>query len=180
MEQKKTFYHVTSRDNLESIMKHGLNPNYLNPKKATPEVAIRKFKEKGVDYSSLDLNNPPQPAYRKSGFRGIWLGDIEIVNKYASSPTLEKENLIFFKVEIPEEWLKDHQVPCPALYGCEDFDSWLKYTEENFKDPILRVIEGLGVRHVSRDDMYPRYLRRTRMTTVDAAIPPEWLTILEV
>lgn len=175
----KTFYHVSPKENLESIMKNGLNVDMLNPTNANPELFKRKLEEKGIDTTEIDFSAPiPQPTYRTLGLKIIWLGDEGIVQKYANCPVFNGNEMVALKVNLPDEWLEENKIPCPALYGCEDFESWLKYTEEKFSDPILRIIEGLGVHHTSKEDMEKRYSRRKRMVTVKSTIPPEWLEII--
>lgn len=177
---EKIFYHVTPKENLESIMKHGLSIDHLNPAYPTKEIAEIRLKEKGIDVTKINFSEPiPEPSYRKTGIKMIWLGDEGIIEKYRNSPVLAQGETVAFKVTIPEKWLKENEIPCPALYGCGCFEDWFEYTKQ-FTDPISRVIEGLGIRHTSREDMLKRYERRTRMTTVKATIPPEWLEIIEL
>lgn len=148
----KVYYHVTPKRNLESIMRNGLNIDMLNPTNASIELFKRKLEEKGIDTSNIDLpKTVPLPTYRKMGLKLIWLGDIGIVEKYKNCPIFN-DDMVAFKVNLPDEWLEENQVPCPALYGCDNFEDWLKYTEK-FTDPISRIVEGLGLRHTSPEDM---------------------------
>ena len=174
----KTFYHVTPKSNLESILKYGLNVEMLNPTNGSPELLKKKLEEKGIDTTKIDFSAPiPQPTYRTLGLKIIWLGDEGIVEKYRNAPVFNGTEMVGLKVNLPDEWLEENQIPCPALYGKENFEDWLEYTK-NFTDPVSRVIEGLGLRHTSPEDMVKRYDRRKRMVTVKSTIPPEWLEII--
>lgn len=176
-------YHVTPRENLKSILKYGLSPNHLNKIKATKEVWDRKLREKGLEeyIDREEVNNIPEPTYRKTGFKGIWLGDEGIIEKYSKAPVFESKEYVAFKCHIPKEWLEENQVPCPALYGCETFEEWKEYIESHFTTIFERIVEGLGTETFSDPiRQKERWERRKRMVTVKSTVLPEWLEVIDI
>lgn len=175
-------YHVTPKENLESILKYGLSPNHLNGIKSKKDMWKKKLKEKGLGNISINrMTSIPEPIYRKTGFKGIWLGDEGIIEKYSKSPIFESKEYVAFKCHIPKEWLEENQVPCPALYGCETFEEWKEYIESHFTTIFEKIVEGLGTETFSDPvKQRERWERRKRMVTVKSTVLPEWLEIIDM
>lgn len=130
-----SLYHTTKRENLDSILKHGLDPAYAKPYKPKPEEIKSYLNSKGI---YLDTYEPRVPSYYIPGI--IWLGDEEMVRKFMEKALnrFEDNSSVLLKIEIPESELNRMKITNPALLGCKTPKEFIKkYEDSSFMNKII-------------------------------------------
>ncbi len=170
-----TLYHATKRKNLESILRHGLDPVYAKPYTPSEDEIKSYLNSKGI---FLDSYEARVPSYYIPGI--IWLGDIEFVNHFKTKALnkFQDNSSIILKIEIPEVELRRIKIDNPALMGCKTPREFIdRYNNSSFTDKIINF--GGASQKTPEKLEKEFYKRKDHMVVVKGKIDPKYITVLE-
>lgn len=161
--------------NLDSILKHGLDPSFAKPYRPSSEEIKSYLNSKGI---YLDNYEPRTPSYYIPGI--IWLGDEEFVRHYMKKALnrFQDNSSILLKVEIPRKVLEKIIITNPALLGCKSSNEYIDlYKKSSFLD---RIINFRGVKTKTDEDLKKEFdMLKNHVVVIKGKIEPKYLTVIE-